>query len=220
MRGVLSDPRLYRLFQRLLGGESSARRIVDEYVGLEPGGSVLDLGCGPAELLELLPSAGHYLGVDLSQAYVEAARARYGARGAEFLCADLAAAPLDLGERRFDVAIAAGLLHHLDDRGVATVLETAVRALRPDGHLVTIDTVVEESGQPRIARRLAKMDRGEHVRPLAAYEKLAATRFASVRATLRHDLLRIPYSHAIMVCAEPLPAPGERSAQAEARTGG
>ena len=56
---------------------------------LVPGDRVLDLACGDAGLAEPLLSYGlHYLGVDLSQAMVEAAQSRVGGR-AEIVHADL-----------------------------------------------------------------------------------------------------------------------------------
>jgi SAM-dependent methyltransferase len=49
---------------------------------LEPGDTVLDLACGDGGLAEPLLAAGlRYVGVDLSQPMVEAARRRLGARG-------------------------------------------------------------------------------------------------------------------------------------------
>jgi SAM-dependent methyltransferase len=56
---------------------------------LQPGATVLDLACGDAGLAEPLLAAGfRYIGVDLSEPMVEAARRRVGDR-AEIVLADL-----------------------------------------------------------------------------------------------------------------------------------
>ena len=54
-----------------------------------------------------------YLGIDYSEDYIDAARHRFGGRG-RFLVADVGS----LGSHRlddFDVVLALGILHHLDD---------------------------------------------------------------------------------------------------------
>ena len=58
-------------------------------------------------------------------------------------------------------------------------------------------------GQSRIARAVIQRDRGMNVRSPEGYRALAEPYFGEVRADVRHDLLRIPYSHALLTCAEP-----------------
>ena len=43
-------------------------------------------------------------------------------------------------------------------------------------------------------------DRGKFVRTREEYLRLASARFPKVEPHLRHDLLRIPYTHLIMRC--------------------
>jgi len=43
-------------------------------------------------------------------------------------------------------------------------------------------------------------DRGQYVRESAEYAMLAAQVFPEVRSFVRHDLLRIPYTHVILQC--------------------
>jgi hypothetical protein len=44
------------------------------------------------------------------------------------------------------------------------------------------------------------MDRGEHVRSLEEWPPLVEPVFPLARTHVRHDLLRIPYTHVIMDC--------------------
>ncbi|HEY8866069.1 MAG TPA: hypothetical protein VIM22_03990, partial [Solirubrobacteraceae bacterium] len=52
---ALSSARLYSLVQRALGAENARRRLLADHVHPRAGERVLDLGCGPADILALMP---------------------------------------------------------------------------------------------------------------------------------------------------------------------
>ena len=79
-------PAFYESFQNLLGATASRRRLVQEYILAKEGEQVLDLGCGPATILEAMPDVS-YLGIDLNAAQIEQARRDYGDRG-QLHCGD------------------------------------------------------------------------------------------------------------------------------------
>jgi len=195
MRSLLEQPRIYSLFRRLVGRDTARLVYAREHLRLEPGQRVLDLGCGPGDILQFLPAV-QYVGYDINPAYIERARRRFSARG-EFHCRavteDLAPSP------PFDLVVAHGLLHHLDDAAARTLFKVARRALKPGGRLVTFDGCFAQ-GQPVLARLFLSLDRGRHVRSRDAYEMLARGEFDEVRSFVRHDLIRIPYTHLIMEC--------------------
>jgi ubiquinone/menaquinone biosynthesis C-methylase UbiE len=199
-RGLLSNPRVYGLLQRALGGASLRRVLVAEYVRPEPGDRLLDIGCGPGDMLDALPAVA-YTGVDLNQSYIDAARARHGDRG-EFLCAD--ARTVDFPDASFELVSVVALLHHLDDDGVRSVFRLASRVLVESGRMVTFDNALRE-GQSPVARWLIRRDRGTAIRTTDRYAELARPFFETVRATTREDLLRVPYTHAILECGGPRP---------------
>jgi SAM-dependent methyltransferase len=156
----------------------------------------LDLGCGPGQILEDLPAVD-YLGVDSSAKYIRAARARYGER-ARFLESSIRDAVLD-SPGSYDLVMATGVLHHLDDEEGLALFRLARQALRPDGRLVTLDGCFQQ-GQSTVAAWLLRMDRGKFVRTRDEYIGLASRVFPHVEAQVRHDLLRVPYTHIIMEC--------------------
>ena len=65
---------LYSLFQNLLGARRARRVLIAEYIRPNGGDQILDVGCGPADILDFLPPDVRYVGVDHSRTYIEAAR--------------------------------------------------------------------------------------------------------------------------------------------------
>lgn len=195
-RAILSHPVVYATFQNLMGARSGSQRLVREYIRPEPGMRVLDIGCGPAGILEYLPEV-EYWGFDISEAYIAAARKRFGKQG-HFVCRLLTADTLS-SLPSFDLVLALGLLHHLDDTAAAECFSLAHMALKPGGRLVTVDPCLEE-GQNPVARILIKMDRGQNVRTRPEYDALASSRFQTRSVIVRHSTW-IPYTHCIMECS-------------------
>jgi SAM-dependent methyltransferase len=193
---LLNLPSVYRLFRTIVRGDG-CRIYISEYVRPTPGDKVLDIGCGPGEILEDL-QAVDYLGFDINPKYVEAARKRFGSRG-RFFCGDVGLTAIEEEAASFDLVLATGVLHHLDDNQAISLFNLARSALKPGGRLVTYDGCFV-TGQPKLARFVVSRDRGQYVRESAEYAKLAAQVFPQVRSFVRHDLLRIPYTHVILQC--------------------
>ena len=189
-------PSIYDRYQSIVGAPDAWRWLVQKHMGVRPGDVVLDLGCGPGTLLPHLPAVD-YIGLDLSPRYVDMARKAATGRQS-FFALDAARVRADRLPR-CDWVVAVGLLHHLDDAVAARVLDTASQALKPGGRFVSIDPCLCP-GQSTLARWLINRDRGEFVRDESAYRGLADGRFASVRASLHHDLLRIPYTQMVLDC--------------------
>lgn len=104
--------------------------------GLEPGMSVLDLGCGMGDVsalaAKLVGTTGHVTGIDRDPVVIEKARERFGdeARGAgiEFLHTDLLGFQAD---RMYDAVIGRYVLMYQADP-VATIAHAA-KQVRPQG---------------------------------------------------------------------------------------
>jgi len=173
--------------------------IVCDYMPKKSALRLLDIGCGTAEILEFLPEDMSYTGFDSSEEYITRARKRFGHRGM-FFANPVRSTHVD-DMPLFDVVLAFGVLHHLDDREAETLIELAAGALNPDGVLLTVDPCFVP-GQSPIARWLIEHDRGQNVRTEQGYRELAARCFASIDAVPRHDFLRMPYTYLIMRCRQ------------------
>ena len=202
LASFLSFPAAYRLFVHLIGTDLQ-KRYVAEFVKPRPGDKVLDIGCGPGDMLASLPGVD-YTGLDISPAYIAAAKKRFGNRG-RFFCQDVGVIALEQERGTFNLVLATGVLHHLDDERAAKLFEIARLVLRPDGRLITYDGCYVPE-QSRLARWMLSKDRGKFVRTYPEYLRLASACFASIDPHIRHDLLRIPYTHLIMYCSQPKPS--------------
>lgn len=189
----------YETFQRLLGATRGRQRLVDDHIRPAPGARVLDLGCGPAAILPMLGDV-QYIGIDANTAHIDAARAEHGDKG-QFIADDFACLKQTQGQS-FDLVLCLGLLHHLDDHRVAELAHLARSYLAPGGRFIALDPVFED-GQHAIARWLAAGDSGQNVRGEQGYADLVRPAFADTRTVVRHDLLRIPYSHCITIARAP-----------------
>jgi 2-polyprenyl-3-methyl-5-hydroxy-6-metoxy-1,4-benzoquinol methylase len=195
VRAVLSLPYVYSSFQHLMGAHKFRINFVSEFVRPFSGTRILDIGCGPADILSHLPDVD-YCGFDISEAYIQKARKTYGLRG-QFQCKQLEV--VDLKQLpMFDVVLAMGLLHHLDDALAVNVLQLAHKALKPGGRLLTVDPCLDQAQNP-IARFLVRHDRGQNVRDKASYEVVAQSVFKAPQAFVRPQAW-IPYTHCIMEC--------------------
>jgi tRNA (cmo5U34)-methyltransferase len=111
--------------------------------------SVLDVGCGAGnftlKLLERLPNLDCTL-VDLSRPMLDRAVERIAPKTSgrvESLQGDIR--QLELGEQRYDVILAAAVLHHLrEDEEWEAVFAALYRALRPGGALWIADLVTHD----------------------------------------------------------------------------
>lgn len=116
------------------GGTIRVRQVRDWAATLVPGGTVLDVGCGPGyPITQVLVDAGfHVYGVDASPSMVAAFSARFPE-------VDVVCEPVETSTffgRTFDGVIAWGLLFLLRPAVQERVIRKVARALAPNGRFV------------------------------------------------------------------------------------
>lgn len=123
-----------------------ARRTAEEAAAfllpeLEPGMSLLDVGCGPGSITRGLAARlapGRVVGLDLSSETLEAARRDAEARGLANLRYEVGSVyELPFPDRSFDVVYAHQVLQHLRERDAA--LREMLRVLKPGGLVAVRD---------------------------------------------------------------------------------
>ena len=197
IRKILESSLVYSLYQNLIGTNRVRKMMVEEKLHLKKGASLLDVGCGPGDLMEYLPADIEYVGFDFNPDYIAKAKRKYGARGT-FHCSDVN--EFDFQGTTFDRIFLGGILHHIDDDKVDDLMYHLARRLNPGGLLFTIETVYDE-GQSRMAKFIISKDRGQNVRDATGYVKLIRKHFTNVEFEIRHNLIRLPYSNILITCS-------------------
>jgi len=190
----LSIPWVYEGFHHVIGARRWLRRFARDVIRAEPGIQVLDVGCGPGALLRYLPGS-LYVGLDRNPLYIKRAQRAYGDRGT-FICDDVGNFS-KYSLPQIDVAVAIGLLHHLDDHRALDMLRATKATLRSSGRLITVDPCYHPA-QSAIQRLVVSNDRGMYVRSFAQYQQLCFGVFREIKSDWQGAHFPFPHSMCIL----------------------
>lgn len=139
------------------------RRRLVERAAIEPGMDVLDLGCGPGDLVLLVkraqPSAS-VVGLDVDPKIQAIARSRTDAAGADIDLRIGRIEDVDLPPGSFDRVLSSFVLHHLSDVEKLSALRAAHDLLRHGGQLHVLDIGRPHSALMRLAVPLYRLTHG------------------------------------------------------------
>jgi SAM-dependent methyltransferase len=137
---------------------AALKALMDESIPRSHRGSVLEVGCGTGQLLASLePRRG--VGIDLSPAMIDQARARAAGRSSLLFEVMDAAAAASLGP--FDAVLCADVLEHVEDWPAVTA--ALARAAKPGGLVVITTPNPRWAAMLWILERLRlKMPEGPH----------------------------------------------------------
>jgi SAM-dependent methyltransferase len=190
---LFDNASLYKFFQFSVSRRKTSSVIREEI--LKPDGvqDVLDFGCGIGYHSLEFPNA-KYLGIEPLQSCVKKAHKLFNETNRRFILGDHKTLK-EIPDSSFDLILAIGVLHHINDDIVSEFLEESRRILRKGGRLTTFDPVLHKD-QSIISRWVVKQDRGQWVRSESEYSKLLARYFpGKVEQKIYTGLLRIPYDH-------------------------
>jgi SAM-dependent methyltransferase len=168
---LLEHPAVYSAWQAPFAARKFAP--VERWLRHNPVQRVLDVGCGAGT------NAAHftdtdYVGIDLNEEYLHAARARFPG---QFVQANLITADLtSLGT--FDMILANSFLHHVSDDAAERILAQLSRLLAAHGTIHILDLVLPP--RKSLAWMMARLDRGEFARPIEQWRTLFETAFSSI----------------------------------------
>lgn len=138
-----------------------------------PGLKLLDVPCGSGVLFNIC-SPCEYYGVDVDEARVVEAANLYPS--GKFSKGD--ASRLEFPESNFDIILAAGLFHHVDDDLAAKIVDEFHRVLKPEGRVVVFEAIWPRNPLNVAGLLARKMDQGDYVRHPEEYMPFFERKFS------------------------------------------
>lgn len=193
---LLRVPFMYRLSQLLFGGRSIKKHVFNNYWSSYPGMRILDVGCGPAQDRDLLGVDVFWTGLETSEQYVRSVN-RSLRRNDSIFQGDVSTL-LDLKITSFDVVLLSGVLHHLNDDLVKTLLSDCTKVLVPNGKIFMIDPV-RMPGTSKLEEYLINSDRGKFVRSNKEYDQLIPHAFSQKSIEVVNNVGFLPQSTRVAI---------------------
>lgn len=191
---LLSNPLIYSLSQKIMSATSFREKIIKGLIKRK-NSFILDIGCGPAEILHNLKKV-HYYGFDVNKHYINFAKKKYKGRGI-FRCTKFSAKKIDK-KIKFDYVLLLGLLHHLDDKQSVFLVSEIKKVLKKNGTLLTLDNIYIKN-QNIIAKKLIDLDRGKNVRSKYQYINILNKNFKHIKSRVYNQKF-IPYTWYVAKC--------------------
>jgi ubiquinone/menaquinone biosynthesis C-methylase UbiE len=142
---ILHSPRFYDLlvFIATRGRESAFREKVLDLARLEPGASVLDVGCGTGTLAiaakRRIGHDGKVSGIDASPEMIGRASKKARNAGVEIEFRNQSIGALPFADGQFDVVFSTVMLHHLPRKVREVGMREIRRVLKPGGRVLVVD---------------------------------------------------------------------------------
>ena len=191
---ILSLPFLYRFFVFGVGKFGLSRlSLYAKHLPYTAGIKVLDLGCGPGTSTHFFRKED-YLGIDISKNYIDAAKSRHP--NYSFECIDFTSLTIEsdlVPPGGFNLILAYGLMHHLDDALCEVFFKKSFELLQPNGCIICFDGCIYPN-QLKRKSIIVKADRGKYIRSPEELIHLSELAGFNCVSTIEEDSLLIPYS--------------------------
>ncbi len=192
---LINSPLFYIFFQKIMSGTSFRKKIIIKNIKNSKV-KVLDIGCGPAEVLNYIPNSVYY-GYDIDPRSINYAKKKYKDKNHHFFCKKFGKSEIKKLPK-IDYVILFGIVHHLNDEEVKNLFELCKKVMKKNAVLLTEDPILIKNQNP-IARFLIKNDRGMNIREKSNYLKLVNVYFKNIRAKITHQFF-VPYTWFSTIC--------------------
>lgn len=186
--GSISLPNVYNLVQFVAGAAMYREAMVRDHIRPFDGCTIVDIGCGTGEYVEYIAKSCRdfeYYGFDGEAKYIEHAQQRYASMPNVHFFHKILTADDAAQFKGADIAMAMGVMHHMDDSVVLALLRVAKSALKPGGRLVTYDPGLYDR-MSFMEWFFATFDRGRSIRTEDAYANLIGQVFPEHRSHVRY----------------------------------
>jgi len=201
LKCILGKHCVYNLFQEIVGGNSARKKFISDYVKANAGDKIVEIGCGPAQLLPWLVNI-RYIGIDTNKDYIDSAKKEYRSQGL-FLLGDTKLYEDDTRVLDADIVICSAILHHLNDDEAVHAIKFAYKVLKKGGRLVCGEPCWVPN-QGYISKWILSNDRGKNIRDEEGYKRIMRGIFKNSNISSIIDLkpLRIPSTSVIITCVK------------------
>ena len=193
----INSPLVYRIIQYIMSGTSFRNSIIKKNIR-KSNLKILDIGCGPAQILEQIPRCDYY-GYDIDQRSIQYAKKKYRKKNYHFYCKKFNKTEIKKLPK-FDFVIFFGILHHLSNKEADKMLTLCKRTMKKNSKLLTEDPILLEK-QNIIAKFLIEKDRGINVRQKKEYINLLKKHFKKIKNKVTHQFF-IPYTWFTTICSK------------------
>ena len=193
----INSPLVYRIIQYIMSGTSFRNSIIKKNIK-KSNLKILDIGCGPAQILEQIPRCDYY-GYDIDQRSIQYAKKKYRKKNYHFYCKKFNKTEIKKLPK-FDFVIFFGILHHLSNKEADKMLTLCKRTMKKNSKLLTEDPILVEK-QNIIAKFLIEKDRGINVRQKKEYINLLKKHFKKIKNKVTHQFF-IPYTWFTTICSK------------------
>ena len=196
MKRILAYPRIYNLYQKLIGSNAYLERFSKKFINAKECEKILDMGCGTANILPFLGTGIKYWGIDFSQKYIDYASKKY--LNQTFICGNICEKN-NLNDN-FDIIISKGVMAGLNDEQLLKMFDVIV-ALSNKKTKIILSDMNYRNDASFFEKFIQSNERNKELRSKDDYIKLISQKFNIDKMTELHNVYRIPYSRIVFECS-------------------
>ena len=199
MKNLLNIPEVFNFYEKLVGDRKYKKFISKHFLEISSNHSVLDVGCGPGNLIPFLPENIDYTGVDISKKYINYAKKKY--KDKSFICSS--ATEISIQDKKFDSIIVDSVFMSLSDESAKIVTKITHSLLKPNGTLFLMDGCYVDNGN-FWANLLLSQERGNNIRREQNYREILSNFFLEIHSEIHTNLYSIPYTKILLKAKNPI----------------